>query len=161
MAGRRSSRLAGSSKIPRLASAGHLRALGAAAGALQGVALAPRPGLELRTRALYDMDFAQWRTSAGTSQLLARAEDRIAGLPVPDGELVLVHGDLWQGNTLWTGDSCSGIVDWDAAGAGSPGIDLGTLRLDVALFSDHRHCDPRQITVGLRAFSSTLPRHST
>lgn len=126
--------LAGSSKIPRVAPAGRLRALGAAAGALASVALAPRPGLELRTRALYDMDFAAWRTSAGTSHLLARAEEQIASLPVPDGELVLVHGDLWQGNTIWIGDSCSGMIDWDAAGAGSPGIDLGTLRSDVALF---------------------------
>jgi aminoglycoside phosphotransferase (APT) family kinase protein len=126
--------LPGSSKIPRVASAARLRTLGAAAGALQRVALAPRPGLELRTRALYDMDFAEWRRSAGTSQLLARAEERIASLPVPDGELVFVHGDLWQGNTIWSGDSCSGMIDWDAAGAGSPGIDLGTLRFDVALF---------------------------
>jgi aminoglycoside phosphotransferase (APT) family kinase protein len=126
--------LAGSSKIPRFASAGRLRALGAAAGALASVALAPRPRLELRTRALYDVDFAAWRTSAGTSHLLARAEEQIASLPVPDGELVLVHGDLWQANTIWIGDSCSGMIDWDAAGAGSPGIDLGTLRSDVALF---------------------------
>jgi aminoglycoside phosphotransferase (APT) family kinase protein len=126
--------LAGSTKIPRVASAGRLRALGAAAAALASVVLAPRPGLELRTRSLYDMDFAAWRRSAGTSQLLARAEERIASLPVPDGELVFVHGDLWQGNTVWIGDSCSGMIDWDAAGAGSPGIDLGTLRSDVALF---------------------------
>jgi aminoglycoside phosphotransferase (APT) family kinase protein len=126
--------LAGSSTVPLLAPAARLRVLGAAAGALAGVALAPRPGLELRTRALYDMDFAQWRRSVGTSPLLARAEDQLAGLPVPDGGTVLVHGDLWQGNTLWAGDACSGFVDWDAAGAGSPGIDLGTLRLDVALF---------------------------
>ena len=80
------------------------------------------------------MDFAGWRKSAGTSQLLAMAEERIARLPVPDGELVLVHGDLWLGNTIWSGDSCSGMIDWDAAGVGSPGIDLGTLRSDVALF---------------------------
>ncbi len=126
--------LAGSSKIPHVASARRLRALGAAAGALASVALAPRPGLELRTRSLYDMDFAAWRRSAGTSPLLARAEERLALLPVPDGELVFVHGDLWQGNTLWIGDTCSGMIDWDAAGAGSPGIDLGTLRSDVALF---------------------------
>jgi aminoglycoside phosphotransferase (APT) family kinase protein len=45
----------------------------------------------------------------------------------------LVHGDLWQGNTLWTGESCVGMVDWDAAGVGHPGIDLGTLRLDAAI----------------------------
>jgi aminoglycoside phosphotransferase (APT) family kinase protein len=62
------------------------------------------------------------------------AEDSFAGLPVPDGERAFVHGDLWQGNTVWIGDSCSGMIDWDAAGAGSPGIDLGTLRSDVALF---------------------------
>jgi aminoglycoside phosphotransferase (APT) family kinase protein len=126
--------LPGSSRIPRVASAARLRALGAAAGALRRVALAPQPGLELRTRSLYDMDFAYWRKSVGTSQLLASAEERIASLPVPDDELVLVHGDLWQGNTIWTGDSCSGMIDWDAAGAGSPGIDLGTLRSDAALF---------------------------
>jgi aminoglycoside phosphotransferase (APT) family kinase protein len=95
----------------------------------EGLALAARPGLELRTRALYDIDFANWRKSAGTSQLLARAEERIASLPVPDGELVFVHGDLWQGNTILSGDSCSGMIDWDAAGAGSPGIDLDTLAL--------------------------------
>jgi len=126
--------LAGSTKIPRVASAGRLRALGAAAAALASVVLAPRPGLELRTRSLYDMDFAAWRTSVGTSQLLARAEDAFDGLPGPDGERAFVHGDLWQGNTVWIGDSCSGMIDWDAAGAGSPGIDLGTLRSDVALF---------------------------
>lgn len=126
--------LPGSSQIPRVASAARLRALGAMAGALQRVALAPRPGLELRTRALYDVDFAAWRKSVGTSQLLAMAEQRIARLPVPDGELVFVHGDLWLGNTIWSGDSCSGMIDWDAAGVGSPGIDLGTLRSDVALF---------------------------
>jgi aminoglycoside phosphotransferase (APT) family kinase protein len=45
----------------------------------------------------------------------------------------LVHGDLWQGNTLWTGEACVGMVDWDAAGVGHPGIDLGTLRLDAAI----------------------------
>ncbi len=126
--------LPGSTKIPRVASTTRLRALGAAAGALQRVALAPRPGLELRTRALYDMDFAGWRKSAGTSPLLARAEERITSLPVPGGEPVLVHGDLWQGNTVWNGDTCSGLIDWDAAGAGSAGIDLGTLRSDVALY---------------------------
>jgi aminoglycoside phosphotransferase (APT) family kinase protein len=46
---------------------------------------------------------------------------------------LLVHGDLWQGNTLWTGETCVGVVDWDAAGAGYPGIDLGTLRCDAAI----------------------------
>jgi aminoglycoside phosphotransferase (APT) family kinase protein len=55
-------------------------------------------------------------------------------MPVPGGATVLVHGDLWQGNTIWSGEVCTGVIDWDAAGAGSPGIDLGTLRLDAALY---------------------------
>jgi aminoglycoside phosphotransferase (APT) family kinase protein len=126
--------LAGSSQVPRAPSVQRLRALGAAAGALRHIALAPRPGLELRTRALYDMDFAYLRRRLGTSELLARAEELIDGLPVPAGQTVLVHGDLWHGNTIWDGDYCTGMIDWDAAGAGSPGIDLGSLRLDAALF---------------------------
>jgi hypothetical protein len=38
-----------------------------------------------------------------------------------------------QGNTLWTGEACMGMVDWDAAGVGHPGIDLGSLRCDAAI----------------------------
>ena len=26
-----------------------------------------------------------------------------------------MHGDLWFGNTLWSGDRCTGLVDWDCA----------------------------------------------
>jgi aminoglycoside phosphotransferase (APT) family kinase protein len=52
------------------------------------------------------MDFAAWRRSAGTTPLLARAEQQVSELPVPGGTTVLVHGDLWQGNTLWSADAC-------------------------------------------------------
>ena len=79
------------------------------------------------------MDFAAWRRSMSTTPLLARAEQQVSELPVPGGAAVLVHGDLW-GNTLWSAGVCTGVIDWDAAGAGSAGIDLGTLRLDAALY---------------------------
>jgi aminoglycoside phosphotransferase (APT) family kinase protein len=46
---------------------------------------------------------------------------------------VFVHGDLWQGNALWLGDTLTGLVDWDCAGAGPPGVDLGSLRCDAAV----------------------------
>lgn len=125
--------LPGASRIPPVASAGRLRGLGAVAAALQAIPLAPRADLPLRTRSIADVDFAARRRAKGTTALLAAAEDRLERLPVPAGPTVFVHGDLWHGNTLWSGDRCTGLVDWDCAGAGSPGIDLGGARFDAAL----------------------------
>jgi aminoglycoside phosphotransferase len=125
--------LAGSSKIPTIASVARLRGLGAAAAALHTVTTAPRPDLPLRVRPLADVDFAAERGATGSSPLLEAAEARITQVAAPQGVTVFVHGDLWQGNTLWIGDRCVGMVDWDAAGVGHPGVDLGTLRLDAAI----------------------------
>jgi aminoglycoside phosphotransferase (APT) family kinase protein len=125
--------LAGSSAIPTMASPARLRALGAAAATLHTVATTPRPHLPLRARPLADVDFAAKRRATGSSPLLEAAAERVSEVPMPQGVTVFIHGDLWQGNTLWTGETCAGMVDWDAAGAGHPGIDLGTLRLDAAI----------------------------
>jgi aminoglycoside phosphotransferase (APT) family kinase protein len=125
--------LAGSSTIPAIASTARLRALGAAAATLHAVATAPRPGLPLRVRPLADVDFAAERRTSGSTPLLEAAAERVNQVPIPQAGTGLVHGDLWQGNTLWTGERCVGMVDWDAAGIGHPGIDLGTLRLDAAI----------------------------
>jgi aminoglycoside phosphotransferase (APT) family kinase protein len=125
--------LQGSSTIPAVASAARLRALGAAAAAVHAVTTSPSPGLPLRVRPLSDVDFAAERRAIGSSPLLDAAEERVNDLAVPEGATVFVHGDLWQGNTLWSGEMCVGIVDWDAAGVGHPGIDLGTLRCDAAI----------------------------
>jgi aminoglycoside phosphotransferase (APT) family kinase protein len=125
--------LAGTSTIPPVASVARLRALGAAAATLHNVATGPRPDLPLRTRPLADVDFVAMRRAAGSSSLLEAAAERVNQAPMPRAMTVLVHGDLWQGNTLWSGERCVGLVDWDAAGVGHPGIDLGTLRLDAAI----------------------------
>jgi aminoglycoside phosphotransferase (APT) family kinase protein len=125
--------LAGSSTIPAVASAARLRALGAAAARLHAVAIVPRRDLPLRVRPLADVDFAAERRATGSSPLLDAAEERLYEMPMPQGATVFVHGDLWQGNTLWAGERCVGMVDWDAAGAGDCGIDLGTLRCDAAI----------------------------
>lgn len=149
--------LAGSTAIPRTMPAGRARQLGAVAAAIHAVAMTPRPDLPLRTRPLAGVDFAAWRRSAGTTPLLARAEDWIAGLPVPAAATALVHGDLWQGNTLWSRGQCTGVIDWDIAGAGAPGIDLGTLRLDAALY-----CGPAaacQVLDGWRHAAGREPEH--
>lgn len=125
--------LPGHSRIPPVASAERLRGLGATAAALQSVPLSPRDALPLRTRSIADVDFAAQRREKGTTALLTAAEECLAGLPVPGGPTVFVHGDLWFGNTLWSGDRCTGLVDWDCAGVGAPGIDLGGARFDAAL----------------------------
>lgn len=125
--------LPGHSRIPSVASTERLQGLGATAAALQAVPMVPRAALPLRTRSIADVDFAAQRREKGTTALLTAAEERLEQLPAPGGPTVFVHGDLWFGNTLWSGDRCTGLVDWDCAGAGSPGIDLSGARFDAAL----------------------------
>ena len=65
--------------------------------------------------------------------MLQLADDRIRALDRPSGPTVLLHGDPWEGNTLWDGDICVGLIDWKSAGVGHAGIDLGDLRLQVGI----------------------------
>ncbi len=132
--------LPGSSRIPVRAGRERLRALGAAAAALHAVPLAPGPGLPLRTRPIADMDFAALRRAHAPSPLFEAAELAVAqGAGTgPGGGTGLVHGDLWQGNVLLQDDTVTGFVDWDAAGAGHFGVDLGSLRCDAAVFFGER-----------------------
>jgi aminoglycoside phosphotransferase (APT) family kinase protein len=46
---------------------------------------------------------------------------------------VLTHHDFWFGNTLWTGERLTGIVDWDGALIDDPGYDIGYARFDLQL----------------------------
>ncbi|MBB4682921.1 aminoglycoside phosphotransferase family protein [Amycolatopsis jiangsuensis] len=129
--------LPGTSRIPRSPSPSRLRALGAAAAALHAVATDPAPGLPFRR---WPMDtssagFVMERDAPADSPLRAEVRERLAEVPVPQEPSVLVHGDLWQGNTMWAGDECTGLVDWDCAGAGAAGSDLGNLRCDAAILA--------------------------
>jgi aminoglycoside phosphotransferase (APT) family kinase protein len=45
--------------------------------------------------------------------------------PLPDSELVLVHGDFRFGNFVWDGDRIAAVLDWELAGIGDPMQDLG------------------------------------
>lgn len=49
---------------------------------------------------------------------------------------VLSHFDYWSGNTLWSGDRLSGVVDWSGAGLAPRGFDLSWCRLDLILLFD-------------------------
>jgi aminoglycoside phosphotransferase (APT) family kinase protein len=125
-------RLEGSSAIPAERPPARLRTLGRTAARLHAVALAPGPALPRRDRPIASEDFAALRRRPPVRPLLLEAEARVQGRrPVEaDG---FVHGDLWQGNALWRGDTLAGLVDWDCAGAGPPGVDLGSLRCDAAV----------------------------
>lgn len=68
-----------------------------------------------------------------STPLLDKADQELHELSLPETDTVFVHGDLWQGNLLWEDDRCVGIIDWEAAGAGHYGVDLGSLRWDAAL----------------------------
>jgi aminoglycoside phosphotransferase (APT) family kinase protein len=126
--------LDGSSAIPPERPPARLRALGRAAAALHRVELAPGPALPWRDRPIAIEDFAALRRRQPRPLLLA-AEERVAErAPAPSAAAgVFVHGDLWQGNALWTGDTLQGLIDWDCAGAGAAGVDLGSLRCDAAI----------------------------
>jgi aminoglycoside phosphotransferase (APT) family kinase protein len=126
--------LPGKSRIPDAAPVARLRALGASVVALQAIPVDDAvPALPRRSRPIAGVDFAALRREQPVRPLLAEAESRLASLPVPGPSSGLVHGDLWQGNALWDGHTLTGLVDWDCAGAGPAGVDLGSLRCDAAL----------------------------
>jgi aminoglycoside phosphotransferase (APT) family kinase protein len=72
-------------------------------------------------------------TGTHSTPLLQFADDRIRAMDRPRGETVFVHGDIWGGNMLWSGNTCLALIDWKTAGAGDPGVDLGELRMQMAI----------------------------
>jgi aminoglycoside phosphotransferase (APT) family kinase protein len=116
------------------------RALGALAAAIAAV---PAPevsaALPVRTRSIPDVDFPALRRAAPARPLLLAAEEVVAEQLPPRRPPVFVHGDLWQGNTMWDDEGApTGVVDWDSAGVGPAGVDLGSLRCDAATSSGPR-----------------------
>ena len=96
---------------------------------------------------LDDDDLVAW--TARAARLLARLQDLTRH---PDGT-VLVHGDLWLGNLLVTGDEISGVVDWTRARRGSPEVDR---RFLVDSVDEHR-TDPALRRRLERARDEALP----
>jgi aminoglycoside phosphotransferase (APT) family kinase protein len=109
-----------------------LRALGAAAARISLVQPDPAPALAVRSRPIEAEDFAGMRRAHGAPDLLRAAEAAVAAARPKDGQAGLVHGDLWYGNTLWDDGRLTAVLDWDCAGVGPAGIDLGSLRCDAA-----------------------------
>jgi aminoglycoside phosphotransferase (APT) family kinase protein len=122
----------GTSVIPPEPDPERLRALGAVAARISSIELSPAPALPVRRRPIEGEDFAGMRRQQGASDLLRAAEAAVAATRPDDGQLGLVHGDLWYGNTLWDDGGLTAVLDWDCAGVGPTGIDLGSLRCDAA-----------------------------
>jgi hypothetical protein len=122
----------GTSVIPPEPDPGRLQALGAAAARISSIEVTPAPALPVRSRPIEAEDFASMRREQGAPDLLRAAEAAVAATRPEDDHLGLVHGDLWYGNTLWDDGRLTAVLDWDCAGVGPAGIDLGSLRCDAA-----------------------------
>lgn len=75
----------------------------------------------------------------GTTAVARRARDAWGSLDL--GDPVLTHFDFWCGNTLWTGDALTGVVDWSGARRGPRGVDVAWCRQDLVLLGSHRAAD--------------------
>src|SRR5207237_3193317 len=127
--------LFGSIDLPPVVSAARLREAGAAIARVSAVVLALQADLPHRPRpcAADDRAADRRRGRMPTTPLLQQADERVRSHGVPAAASVFLHGDVWGGNMLWEGDRCVGLIDWKTAGVGDPGVDLGSLRMQMAL----------------------------
>lgn len=65
-------------------------------------------------------------------RLWEKALEFVSG-STPAGRQCFIHRDYHPGNTLWAQGRLVGIVDWASASWGSPGVDLGHMRWNLAL----------------------------
>lgn len=120
----------GTSILPPEPDVTRLEAIGAMAARVSACAADPR--LPIVTHPIPSVDFAALRGAAPPQPLLAEAERRTER-NAPRDAIGFTHGDLWSGNTLWRNDRIVAVIDWDCAGRGPDGIDLGSLRCDAAM----------------------------
>jgi aminoglycoside phosphotransferase (APT) family kinase protein len=112
-----------------------LRAAGAALVRLHSIAMQPQDHLPFRPRPIAVDDFAADRRTGRmpTTPLLAEADAAVMDHGLPSEDSVYLHGDVWPGNLVWTGDRVGAFIDWKTAGVGAPGVDLSELRKQVAI----------------------------
>ena len=127
--------LSGSADLPPMVSPARLREAGAAVARVNAVVLELPANLPHRPRptAVDDRAADRRRGWMPTTPLLQQADERVRSHGVPAAVSVFLHGDVWGGNMLWEGDRCVALIDWKTAGVGDPGVDLGSLRMQMAL----------------------------
>jgi len=144
--------LRGSSAVPATVEPARARALGHVAAAIHAVALTPTATLPVRRSSLASVPFETLEVPTACADLFDEVRSTVDALPAPTPPSTLVHGDLWQGNTLWHGRAHTGTLDWDHAGVGHPLVDLGSLRWDLAVLAGGGHDD---VVAGWSEASST------
>jgi aminoglycoside phosphotransferase (APT) family kinase protein len=127
--------LLGSSDLPRTAPPARLREAGGAIARVHTFTHRIEPGLPHRPRpcAVDDRAAERRRGLMPTTPLLQRADQQVRSQRTQAAESVFLHGDVWAGNMLWDADRCVALIDWKTAGVGDPGVDLGSLRMQMAL----------------------------
>jgi Phosphotransferase enzyme family len=127
--------LSGSSDLPRTVSRARLREAGAAIARVHALTLETQADLRHRPRPCAVDDRAAERRQGRmpTTPLLQKADERVSSHGPPAATSVFLHGDVWGGNMLWENDRCIALIDWKTAGVGDPGVDLGSLRMQMAL----------------------------
>jgi aminoglycoside phosphotransferase (APT) family kinase protein len=127
--------VSGTADLPPTASVAWLREAGAAIARVHAFSLEPQPDFPFRPRpcAVDDRAAERRRGMMPTTPLLQQADEQVRSHGMPAVDAVLLHGDVWEGNMLWEGDRCVALIDWKTAGVGDPGVDLGNLRLRMAL----------------------------
>lgn len=78
------------------------------------------------------LDLRQPPKHAARPELWERACE-IASGPAPDAPSRFVHRDYHPDNTLWSRGRLTGVVDWSDASSGPVGVDVGQMRLRLAL----------------------------
>jgi aminoglycoside phosphotransferase (APT) family kinase protein len=53
--------------------------------------------------------------------------------PAPEARRTFIHRDFHAGNTLWSGNRLTGIVDWTTASTGPMGVDLSHMRANMVI----------------------------
>ena len=91
-----------------------------------------------------------------STPLLLMADDIVRAYKQTDEPTVLLHGDLWPGNTRWNDGRFTALIDWKTAGVGNPGVDLGSMRLQVAL-----RYGPTAATFVLEGWERQMERQAT
>ena len=127
--------LSGSADLPPTVSVARLQEAGAAIARVNSLSMEPQADLPHRPRPIAVDDCVAERRLGRmpTTPLLQQAGERVRSHREPGPASVFVHGDVWGGNMLWEDDRCVALIDWKTAGVGDPGVDLGSLRMQMAL----------------------------